>query len=384
MHHKKYRLVTSVVGGVSALALTILPTAALAQHQNNSGSGSHQQYISSLLQLNNSGARGLARLTMDGRTLTFNLSASGLTPGKVHPMHIHGKNNPEISSCPTTAADVNHDGFISVLEGAPAYGRIKVSLTSPQTPFGTPPTPALFFPFAGTANNANFPVADAQGRETFSQTYAFDNSDAAQQAFTSLMPLENQHIVLHGADAPKSVDAAAFAALGSPVTGDLSTVSYDALLPVACGQIMSLSNNSHHGNNGNGNGNDEGQNEDNGGQTNGTSITNTGNNVHFNTGSSEHTNISVRNDNNAQVDQSATNNLNTGNNQASRNIGDSGIFSGNTGASTFFSTDVNANSVNISGLNEAMSHMMNSMFQNMNDSLGNQNMFNSPFAFMNR
>jgi hypothetical protein len=329
MNYPKQRLSALIVGGLSTMVLVGLPSAALAQNQTNSNYGMHQEYTSGLMQLNNSGASGVAHLALNGQTLQFRMSASGLTPNQVHPMHIHGKNNPEVAQCPTIAADTNHDGFISVVEGAPAYGPIKINLTSPQTPFGTPPTPALFAPFAGTPTTTNFPKADATGHETFSQTYVFNNSQAAQQAYASIMPLEDQHIVIHGAPAPNSVDADAFAALGSPVTGSPSTVSYDALLPVACGQIVKSAAATHPG------------------QGNGTTVTNTGNNVNVNTGSSYHTSVSVTNNNNAQISQTSSNNLNTGNNHINNNIGQSSIMSGNANISSYFWAQANTNMVNI-------------------------------------
>lgn len=229
----KAALLVSAFGAVTMSAVPLLASASTV----NTGT---RTYGANLSQLNSSGASGVARLTLSGRTLNFHLEAQGLEAGKVHPMHIHGKANPEIATCPTTSADINHDGFISVIEGAPSYGPIKLNLTSPQTPFGPPVTTALFSPFAGKANNANFPVADANGRESFDMTYTFDSSTAAEGAYQSLMPLENQHIVLHGGEAPASVDADAFAALGAPVSGDMTRVGFDALLPVACGQIRSL------------------------------------------------------------------------------------------------------------------------------------------------
>jgi hypothetical protein len=204
------------------------------------------EYKADLQQLNGSGASGNATLSTEngasfnGQPLTVSIAANGLVPSQTHAVHIHGKDNPEVALCPTVAADTNKDGFISVVEGAPSYGLIKMSLTSPQTPFGKPPTLALFTPFAGTPESSNFPKSDANGH--FSQTgnYVFDSSPATQGALASLLPLENQEIVVHGGNAPASVDADAFAVLGAPVKGSLTDVSYDALLPVACGGIQKV------------------------------------------------------------------------------------------------------------------------------------------------
>lgn len=232
--------------GISALALVSIPTVAAAQNSdrwNNTQRSSFSRYTADLQQLNDSGVSGHAEFKFGeaGNSrdykLKARLTAQGTTPDQIHPVHIHGKNNPEVAMCPTDAQDKNNDGFVSVIEGADTYGPIKINLTSPQTAFGAGPTPALFTPFAGTPDNNNFPKANADGTISLKQNYKFDGSAAAQGALASIKPLENQHVVVHGGMAPASVDADAFAALGATVTGPMSAEIYDALLPVACGEI---------------------------------------------------------------------------------------------------------------------------------------------------
>lgn len=236
-----------VLGGMSALLIAGgLPYAVLAA-QEPANKPMKSRYTADLIQLNNSDVTGLAELNMKTKanqapSFKVKLSATGTTPGKTHPVHIHGKLTKEVAVCPTTSGgDANEDGFLSVIEGGPSYGPIKANLTSPQTPFGPSPTPLLFAPFAGTADNDNFPKSDADGNVSLNQTYKFDSSEAAQEAMESILPLEDQVIVVHGAMAPASVDADAFAALGTPVTGSLDETIYDVLLPVACGDISKVS-----------------------------------------------------------------------------------------------------------------------------------------------
>src|SRR6187200_1713648 len=90
-----------------------------------------------------SDVNGHASLRLTGRTLDINLSATGLTPGEPHAMHIHGDTQ-AANECPVIEADVNTgdtidpgtftagvpDGLISLGEGLPDYGPIDVSLTS--------------------------------------------------------------------------------------------------------------------------------------------------------------------------------------------------------------------------------------------------------------
>lgn len=226
--------------GVIGLPLTVLAK----PHAVQPATSSHEEYEVYLDQLNNSGVSGTANLKfkpgsgVGDERLKVSLNANGTTPDKTHAIHIHGASNPEVAMCPTPAVDKNRDGFISVVEGAATYGPIKINLTSPQTPFGASPSPALFTPFAGTPDSKNFPVANASGDIGLRQTYKFDSSVAARQALQSITPLENQHIVVHGDFAPASVDADAFEALGAPITGSKDAVIYDTLLPVACGEIQ--------------------------------------------------------------------------------------------------------------------------------------------------
>ena len=233
--------------GISTLALVGAPVSVFAT--SNTDQTKVSTYSAYLNQLNNTGVSGKAHLNYQPGSgtdaLMVNLSARGTTPNQTHAVHIHGLNHPEVASCPTTAVNTNGDRFISVIEGAATYGKIKLNLTTPQTPFGPGPSDALFTPFAGTpgANNA-FPKANANGSIHLNQRYNFDGSAAARGALASLMPLENQHIVVHGGMAPASVDADAFAALGAPVTGPMNAVVYDALLPVACGKIVANGSNS--------------------------------------------------------------------------------------------------------------------------------------------
>lgn len=69
----------------------------------------------------------------DGETMMLDVSATGLNLDGPHAMHIHGIVESEdvlASSCPTMADDADNDGVLTVLEGAPKYGGVQVSLTT--------------------------------------------------------------------------------------------------------------------------------------------------------------------------------------------------------------------------------------------------------------
>src|SRR5690606_41765271 len=54
--------------------------------------------------------------------------AAGVTPNQPHPQHIHGQDDGSNSTCPPSSADTNGDGFISLAEGLPYYGGVKLPL----------------------------------------------------------------------------------------------------------------------------------------------------------------------------------------------------------------------------------------------------------------
>ncbi len=145
-----------------------------------------KEYTAVLNSLNNSGASGTATLSLKGNMLTVKIEAMGLEPNKLHPQHIHGfEANTRNSTCPTMAADINGDGYVDLAEGLPSYGPVLLNL-------------------------APLPTADADGNVMFEQTFEISKN---------LLPLQNRAIVLHGLT----------------VNG-----VYEAVMPVACGQIQNM------------------------------------------------------------------------------------------------------------------------------------------------
>jgi hypothetical protein len=166
-----------------------------------------------------SNVTGHADIKLTGRTIAVTLTASGLTPGEPHAMHIHGLFD-RVNECPTADADVNTgdpidpstyeegtpDGLISLGEGAPSYGPIDVSLT------GTGDTD----PGSGLALE-RFVAADAEGNLSYHRTITVSKQVAKN--------LSDLHIVIHGADLPTDADSSSTSSL------------FEATLPVACGAI---------------------------------------------------------------------------------------------------------------------------------------------------
>lgn len=166
-----------------------------------------------------SDVNGHASLRLTGRTLDINLSATGLTPGEPHAMHIHGDTQ-AANECPGIEADANTgdpidpdsftagtpDGLISLAEGLPDYGPIDVSLTV------TGDTSA-----SSGLSLERFLKADANGSIQYHRSVIVPK-DVAKN-------LGNLHIVIHGADLPGDSDDSSLSSL------------FEATLPVACGEI---------------------------------------------------------------------------------------------------------------------------------------------------
>jgi hypothetical protein len=169
------------------------------------------------------GVKGHAKFQiMNGMFVAMD-EAVGTQPGMIHPQHIHAA-----AQCPTAAADVNHDGYVDVIEGLPFYGAILVPLDSDLSsqPGGT-------FPFVN--NNG--------GALTYRQSVslpAFLNdlnapdpnpSDAVVKLNGEPLNLASRHVVLHGValDTPLPSTVASLPGLPAQLT-----------LPIACGEIMRL------------------------------------------------------------------------------------------------------------------------------------------------
>lgn len=143
-------------------------------------------YRARLAALNGSGASAVVALKLKGDQLSVRVDAAGVEPAKEHMQHVHGLASGN-ATCPTAAqADANHDGLITFAEGLPFYGAVLVPLTPS-------------------------PTANASGAYTFEGTFTVNRSQ--------LLPLEDRTVVIHG----------------KTVAG-----SYDASVPVACGEIEKL------------------------------------------------------------------------------------------------------------------------------------------------
>ncbi|HWU93701.1 MAG TPA: hypothetical protein VN106_10695 [Sphingomicrobium sp.] len=178
----------------------------------------NQTQRGTLTGLNHSGASGTLSLQLRGnRYLTVQIDATGLEPGVPHVGHIHGlvvSGHPANSTCPTTAQDTDHDGYVELAEGQVTYGPILI-------------------PFGNVDPNMD-------GTVHFVHTYDLDDSSIYAAGFSKadVFPLDLREVVLHGMTLQAGQGAD-----GGEADG---TAGFKAVLPVTCGDIENSGRNPLH------------------------------------------------------------------------------------------------------------------------------------------
>lgn len=153
-------------------------------------------------------AGGVAAINQRGDRITVVVGVTGVEPMALHPQHIHAG-----PKCPDMSADVNHDGFLDVIEGLPDYGPILISLDNDLNNFEA---------------SLDFPVANAQGQyfylEQASQSHL-------EMELKEALRLGDRHVVIHGIAPDAPLPASVQSLPGLPA---------QATLPVACGELHAV------------------------------------------------------------------------------------------------------------------------------------------------
>lgn len=215
--------VAVAVGG--ALGLTALGAApAIAAHDSNpSDRVASYRYPLTAVQSSDvpgSAAQGTTRITaLPNGKIQVTVEATGLAPGLPHAMHLHGVAGASPDNACPGPAQAGDDGIVTVVDGAPFYGGIVASLT---TTGDTSPSSALALD--------RFPVADEDGRLSYSRTFT---DDAAYAEAGSVQ------VVVHGIDFDGNGAYAfnpddVFAARGSSLN---PSIPLEATVPALCGGI---------------------------------------------------------------------------------------------------------------------------------------------------
>ena len=211
----------TVIGLAIAQALLAAAGAAgLPAEAGAQDSQSHAVYVAHLSALNTaetrSSAKGEARFTVTGDSLTIEVNASGLPKDITHWQHFHGFTDGRQSACPAKSADVNGDGIIDVVETGAAAGTTMV--------------PFIGDPVSMDVPHGTYPKASAKGALQYKETVSLTALQAAfGKAFDGQkLDLDRRVVFIHGIpDASKL--PASVASLG-PIPAQIT-------LPIACGKI---------------------------------------------------------------------------------------------------------------------------------------------------
>jgi hypothetical protein len=176
---------TSVGGAAlvaSALLAGVVPATATAAGDEGGSTGTAGKHTHArLLPLNSSGVAGNASVHVRYRRLAVEVNARGLAPKLPHAQHIHFGAQAR-HECPTVVDDANRDFRLTTSEGGPAYGPVRVSLT---TRGDTSPASALAVD--------RFPTAP-RGVEHY------DRTTRTQRAVARAIRQGEAVVVIHGVD----------------------------------------------------------------------------------------------------------------------------------------------------------------------------------------
>ncbi|WP_405573618.1 hypothetical protein OG418_49390 [Streptomyces phaeochromogenes] len=135
-----------------------------------------------LEQLNDSGSKATALVSLRGDEMTVWIKSEGMVPGQPSAQHLHGSTEGHDFVCPDNSADTNNDGILNNTEATVHYGDINIALTvSGDTDAAT----------SGLAVD-RMPVADDEGKISYKRTIKV-GQDVVEK-------IKDLHIVQHGID----------------------------------------------------------------------------------------------------------------------------------------------------------------------------------------
>lgn len=180
------------------------------------GGGGTEALRAALAPLNRSGGNGTATAEARDGKLTVTVSTNGVSGGLPHAQHIHIGGRSECPSADAGNASEPKD-LISTVEGQPAYGPVKVSLT---TEGGVGEDSALAV--------ARFPTADASGSYNYTRTFDLPPGTTADD-------VRNGVVVVHGI-AKLFGDQAKYD--GDPKSSLDPSLPLEATIPALCGKLQ--------------------------------------------------------------------------------------------------------------------------------------------------
>jgi hypothetical protein len=160
---------------------------------------------------------GEARFTVTGDSLTISITARHVPPGMMHLQHFHGFTSSRTATCPTPAADKNHDGVVDLIETEPTSGTTMVPFTDD--------------PVSMEIMTDSYPKASADGTYEYRKTVSMSALEAAfAKAFDGQkLDLDRRVVFVHGVPPTTTLPASA---------ASLGTIPAQVTVPIACGQIF--------------------------------------------------------------------------------------------------------------------------------------------------
>lgn len=216
---------TAALAVPAACGLMAATGAATAQaHDGHHERGTYTMKLTDTMG-NRSGSSSTATLWMKGDTVKVHITGTGFVPKAPHAQHLHGSfSGDKTFTCPSSAADKDGDGQVTVEEGLPMYGGIMISLTTKGD------TSAK----SGLAVD-RMPVADAKGNLEYDRTIHLPKGAGAK--------LKHLHIVQHGVDANHNgrYDMGALGESSFAKSLGAKGIPEEATNPATCGMISSAS-----------------------------------------------------------------------------------------------------------------------------------------------
>lgn len=201
----------SLLGGVALLGCVCVPAAFASTAVT---------YAAKLQPMNTkltgSQTSGEAQFTISGDKLTIDIHVKGAPPSMIHWQHFHGFKDGHDATCPTAAADANHDGIIDVIETGPTSGET-------MAPFDVNPV-------AMDIAHGKYPTAGANGAYHYRETVSLK---ALQAAFEKAYPheklaLARRVVFIHGVPTDTKLPSS---------VASLGPIPAAVTLPIACGKI---------------------------------------------------------------------------------------------------------------------------------------------------
>lgn len=211
------RTFTLLVASISLVALAVAVTSGSASPRSAKSAAKYQAKLAPVPHDSAADAgsrtRGVVNVRARGDgTLKVRLKARRTSARLPHAVHIHGKDHPEVASCPgpDRRDDIVDDGLIETAEGLDDYGPVLVSFT---TRGDTSEESILALD--------RFPVAKRNGLLKYKRTFSVPLSIASR--------LDDHHVVVHGHDLDRDGSyGGRTTVLGAPLEGEL---------PIACGEF---------------------------------------------------------------------------------------------------------------------------------------------------